>query len=282
MERKAGVGPAEGGAHVTVVDVATMSPLVARRRVARTVRGMRARAGLSLVGAAARLDLSRSALNRLEAGQTRVSVHLARSMMDLYDEFCPGLLDTVRAAQVRGWWQEFGIGADDGIGWETGASHIREVGVSRIPDLLQTEDYARALLADARDAEVALTVLKIRQRRLADACLSVVVSESALRNPVGGPGVMRAQLAHLRDCAETVSIRVLPAPAAARYRVTSFRLLEFDQPEDSPIAFTDTAIGTMREDRPERTAMVRRFFDVVDQAALPYDAVESRSGVGER
>jgi hypothetical protein len=176
---------------------------------------------MGLEEAAPLLDLSSSTLGRMEVGQTQVTVHVARSMMDLYDEYSPSLLDNVRAARARGWWRDYGFGARDYIGWESGASHVREVAISRIPDLLQIEDYARALLTDSQDAERILTVLKIRQHRLAAARsplrLSIVLDESTLHNEIGGPAVMRAQLAHLRECASwpTVSIRILPGAAAA-------------------------------------------------------------------
>jgi hypothetical protein len=196
-------------------------------------------------------------------------------MMDLYDHYSPDLLDAIRIARSRGWWQDFGLRADDYVGWETGAAHVREVATARIPPLLQTEDYARALLADNENAEAALTVLKTRQHRLADMRLSVVLAESALHNDVGGSAVMRIQRAHLRACAAwpTVSIRVLPSAAVAHLQASSFRLLEFAHPEDPPILFADTVAGTTREDQPQQTAMARSVFDTVNQAALPYEEV---------
>jgi DNA-binding XRE family transcriptional regulator len=255
---------------VTAMDTKPTSPSLARRRVARTVRDMREQAGLRLVDAASRLDLSRSALNRMESGATRVSVHLARSMMDVYDHYSPELLDTIRVARSRGWWQEFGLSADDYVGWETGASHVREVATARIPALLQTEDYARALLTDHQDA--ALTVLKIRQHQLANLRLSVVLAETALHNDVGGSTVTRTQQTHLLTCATspTISVRVLPAATVAYLGTSSFRLLEFDQPDDPPVLFTDTVVGTRREDKPRQTRLARDFFDTINQAAVPY------------
>jgi DNA-binding XRE family transcriptional regulator len=224
------------------------NPLLARRRVTTTVRGMRQRAALGLKEAASLLDLSRSALNRMETGATPITVHLARSMMDFYDQYSPTLVANVRAAREKGWWRDYRFSADHYIGWESGASHIREVTTSRIPDLLQTEDYARALLIEGTDAERDLTVLKIRQHRLTtppqpppsalsapSLRLSVVLHESALRNEVGSPDVMRAQLEHLRTPHPAVSIRVLPANTGARFNAANFRLLEFDHPDDPPI-----------------------------------------------
>lgn len=232
------------------------SPPVARRRVARRLRVMRVmreQTRLTLDEAAARLDLTRSALHRVETGVTRVSVHLVRSMMDVYDQYSPDLLDTVRAARRRGWWHGFRVADLDYVAWEAGAARLYEFAVTRVPDLLQTEDYARALLAGAEDLGAELAARRIRQSRLAGdgdpLAISVVLDEAALRNQVGGPAVMRAQLDHLvaRSAWAGVTLRVLPAVAGARMRAGGFRLLGFDHPDDLPVVFLESAVGVLRE-----------------------------------
>lgn len=248
------------------------NPLLARRRVQATVRRMRKRAALGLGEAASLLDLSSSALSRMETGDTPITVHLARSMMDLYDQYSPTLIANVRAARTRGWWRELHFSADHYVGWESGASGIREVAITRIPDLLQTEDYARALLVDGSSAERELTALKIRQDRLTSSPslrLSVVLDESALHKEVGGPHVMGAQLEHLRTTRPAVSIRVLPANTGALFTVSNFRLLEFDHRDDQPIVFADTPMELLKEERHDKVALAQRLFEDISNAALP-------------
>ncbi len=255
------------------------SPLVARRRVARQLRSMRERARLTLDTAAPRLDLTRSALHRVEVGMTRVSVHLARSMMDVYDQYSADLLDTVRAARVRGWWQDFRVTDSDYVAWEAGATHVDEFAVAQMPELLQTEDYARVLLAGARDLDAELAARRIRQRRLTGEttlAVSVVVDEAALHNRVGSPAVMRAQLDYLGVCSAWagVTLRVLPAAAGAHMRAGGFRLLGFDHPDDPPVVYLESAVGVLREEGAERVATVRQVFDSLSSTALTVD--ESR------
>jgi transcriptional regulator with XRE-family HTH domain len=248
------------------------NPLLARQQVKATVRRMRKQARLDLDKAASLLDLSRSALSRMERGETSITVHLARSMMDLYDQYSPTLIANVRAARTRGWWRDFHFSADHYIGWESGASGIREVAVLRIPDLLQTEDYARALLVDDPSAERDLAAFKIRQDRLSSSPpsvqLSVIVDESALHNDVGGPDVMQAQLEHLRTTRPVVSIRVLPANTVALFNASNFRLLDFDHGDNPPIVFADTPMKLIKEDKPNKVALARRLFEDINNATL--------------
>ncbi len=241
---------------------------------------MRMQARLTLDEAAPRLDLKRSALHRVEIGVTRVSVHLVRSMMDLYDQYTTDLLDTVRAARERGWWDGLRVADLDYVAWEAGATCLSEFAAVRVPELLQTEDYARVLLADAKDLDAELAARRIRQDRLTGEttfAVSVVVDEAALHNQVGGSDVMRAQLGHLVDCSAWagVTVRVLPAVAGAQMRAGGFRLLDFDHPDDSPVTYLDSAIGAIREEDTDRVAMVRQVFDSISTAALPVD--ESRT-----
>ncbi len=165
-----------------------VSPPVARRRVARQVRLMREQAGLTLDQAAPRLDLTRSALHRAESGGSQVSVHLVRSMMDLYDKYSPDLLDTVRAARRRGWWHGYRITDLDFVAWEAGATHVRELAVARVPDLLQTENYARALLGDSKDLRAELAARHIRQGQLTGAAGRLAVSVVLGRSSAAQPG----------------------------------------------------------------------------------------------
>ncbi|TDQ04808.1 helix-turn-helix protein [Labedaea rhizosphaerae] len=224
---------------------------------------MRARTGLRLVDAAARLDMSTSALHRLETGETLANVHVVRSMMDLYDHYSPNLLDLVRTSRSQGWWRAYGV-FDDYIGWETDAAQMCEVATTRIPDLLQVDDYARATGSDGR----ALSVLKARQSRLTVLRLNVVISEAVITHDV--PGVdLRAQIAHLSRQSElsTVAIRVLPAAETARMQPTPLRLLDYPHP-DPCVAFVDSALGRTQTDELRDTVAVRRTFESIAAAAM--------------
>jgi DNA-binding XRE family transcriptional regulator len=234
---------------------------------------MREQARLTLDEAAPHLDLTRSSLHRVETGLTQVSVHLARSMMDLYDQHVPDLLDTIRAARKRAWWH--GYHADDleFVAWEAGASHVSEWAVVRLPELLQTEDYTRALLRGSDRLADELAVRRMRQRRLVDdnpLAFTAMLDESALHNQVGEPEVMRTQLDHLVECSawSAVTIRVLPASAGAAVRAAGFQILDFDHPDDLPVLYAEVPGGSLRKEGTETIAAARAIFDAVQAAAL--------------
>ena len=125
---------------------------VRRRVLARELRALREEAGLTLEDAAARLDLAPSTLSRTESGQQQISVHVVKSMLDVYraDDRWDELPRLARASRQRGWWQAFGLGERTHlVGLETEATRVREFTPTYLPGLLQTADYARALFVAA-------------------------------------------------------------------------------------------------------------------------------------
>lgn len=96
--------------------------LVRRRQLARQLRAMRERAGLTLEAAAPELDWSASKLSRIETAQQGLDVHGLRSMMDLYQvdgETWKQMLAMCREGRQRGWWRAYGLGDDSYVGFET-------------------------------------------------------------------------------------------------------------------------------------------------------------------
>ena len=175
-----------------------VKPPLRRRRLGRRLRALCESAGLTLEAAAPKPDLSRSSLFRVESGETRATVHLVRSMMDLYDRFEPDLLDAVRAAMKPSWFTAYGVLDMGYTDAETEAHRVWDYPGMLLPGLLHTEEYVRALFghvhrrrsAEQMDNQVA--VRRIRQQRLTsdDDPLELValVDEAALTREFGGPG----------------------------------------------------------------------------------------------
>jgi transcriptional regulator with XRE-family HTH domain len=122
------------------------SPILSRRRLAQRLRYMRQNVGLTLDEAAPLLDKTRSALGRIEKAETIADVHLVRSAMDAYQVYDPDAVELARDAMRPGWWQAYGVRDRWFIGLETAAVRSLEVALVRLPALLQTPDYTRALL----------------------------------------------------------------------------------------------------------------------------------------
>ncbi|MFE9745199.1 helix-turn-helix transcriptional regulator [Saccharothrix saharensis] len=262
-------------------------PPFRRRKLARRIRRMREAAGMTIEDAAAALDKHRNSLYRLEAGETRLDVHLARSMMDVYDHYDPDLIDQVRDALRPGWWTTFGLRDMGYVDVETEASAVWELALILIPGLLQTESYARAVLEanslkrTKPELAAQVKVRMIRQKRLTSEenplRLVALIDESALRQRIGGDGVMRDQLDHLVMVAEldAVAVRVLPRDLGAhagQYGVCT--LLDFPDPEDPSLLYVSHATGSLHIEDPEQVWRARMLIDhLLERALGPEDSI---------
>ncbi|MGI8446472.1 MAG: helix-turn-helix domain-containing protein [Streptosporangiaceae bacterium] len=148
-----------------------------------------------------------------------------------------------------------------------------------IPGLLQTPDYARAILRgalpDATDEDIEQQVdARIgRQQILArqdPPMLWAIMDEAALRRPVGCAQTMRVQVAHLLEAAQKPKIKVLTVPASTGAHVGvlgPFVIAEFRDTAD--IAYLDTAAGGQIADHPEIVKACDQVFDTLRAEALP-------------
>ncbi|WP_189225552.1 helix-turn-helix domain-containing protein [Saccharothrix coeruleofusca] len=260
-------------------------PTFRRKKLGHRVRRLREQAGMSIDEAARALEKQRGALYRIEAGETRLDVHLARSMMDIYDVYDPDLLDKVREALAPGWWIKLGLRDMGYIDMETDAKAVREVALNHIPGLLQTAPYTKAvleadLLKRAKPELVKqISARQIRQERLTAEAnplhLTALVDEAALRNLIGGVEVMRGQLDSLIMMSElnTVTLRVLPRSLGAHAGQTAaFTMLEFD--EYPSMLHVSYPTGAVHVEEPEELHRARLVFDhLLERALGPEDSV---------
>jgi hypothetical protein len=216
-----------------------------------------------------------------------------KSMLDLYDiggDRWTELTELSVEALEPGWWKSFGIGNDMFLAYETEAarSHVFTLGL--VPGLFQTADYARALMEAVpprrtpEELSRAVGARMYRRRRLTseEAPLHVVavVDENALRQPVGGPGVLRAQLHQLVELAalDTVALHVLPTAVGAHAAlVSSFTILDFGELGEPDIVSAEHVLGAVMVDKAAAVAEVRSRFEHVLAAAL--DPAASREVV---
>lgn len=231
--------------------------------------------------------MSRSSLFRVESGETRASVHLARSMMDLYDRFDEGLLDAVRAAHRPSWFTAYGVQDLGYTDAETEADRVWDYPGMLLPGLLHTEAYVRALFAHVRRRRTAeqedndVAVRQIRQQRLTggDHPLELVtlIDEAALTREIGGPEVLRDQLDHLIAMADlpTVTLHVLPQRTCPPNALEGgFTLLGFPEPDEPELLYHEYATGALHIEDEEEVREARLVFDSLRGEALnPADSV---------
>jgi hypothetical protein len=248
---------------------------------------------MTLKEAALRLERTDTTVSRMEADYMEVRHRDVTDLLDFYGvpEDAPvrgELRDLVRDAKKQGWWRPYSDvtlkNFDAYIGLEAGASAVRSYEVKVIPGLLQTEDYARALLSTNRELgspdniDRMVELRMIRQKNLTSdppLQLSAIVDEAALHSRVGGVEVLRAQLHHLIEAsaAPNVILQVIPASAGAHSGMGfPFHILEFsDDPLDTDIVYLDYWMGSLYLEKPRDIRTYTRMLQDLHTVALPPD-----------
>jgi transcriptional regulator with XRE-family HTH domain len=225
------------------------APAVLRIALGNHFRLLREAAGVSREDAAQAIRVSSATLGMLESGQIAIKQRDASGLLVLYG--APGepergqLIELARKASSPDWSQAdldpFPGWVDAHIELETGAAEVRIYEALFVPDVLQTEEYARSLtLLDKGDLapEAAERMIALRSaregmflRKKDPSRLLVVLDETVLRREVGGPEVMREQLMHINDVGElpNVTIQVAPLTGSSHAPNKSFRILEYSE-----------------------------------------------------
>jgi transcriptional regulator with XRE-family HTH domain len=263
----------------------TRTPTGRRRRLGAELRRLREEAGLTIDRVAEVLECSPSKVSRIETGQVSATPRDVRDMLGLYrvdDERLEAMVQVAREARQRGWWQKF-VDVPDGVpayvGLEAAATSIDVYMSLIVPALLQTPDYARAVIAAVRPdlpaSELDRRVeLRLRRQELLDQerppVLRVLLDDALLRRPVGGPGVMAAQRRRLLADADrpAVTIQVLEVAAGAHAGMDGpFTIFGFQAPAERDVVALDSAADALYLEGPEDVARYRRVFELLLPAA---------------
>jgi len=228
------------------VSVATSgSPTVRRRRLAAELHRLRGNRTGTVVAKA--LGWSPAKISRYELGHTSYPLDEVEKLLEFYGVIGPRriqLLALAEEANQRGWWEDYSDALApeymEFIGLEAEAVSAAVWENVAVPGLLQTEEYARRVIATSQVArrvppvilERRLQVRMIRQEILTrdpPLELSVVLDESVLLKNVGGREVMRTQLRRLAAVSElpNLELRVLPLGQDKPVFADSFQILGF-------------------------------------------------------
>lgn len=251
------------------------NPTLRQRQLASRLRELRLEAGLSIAEVAERTLSSPAKISRIETGQRLASLRDVRDLCMLYGVPGTELMQLAREASQQEWWQEHeDVNFRPLIGMEWEASAITEYETTTIPGLLQTEDYARAVIRGFLpriDPDVLEERVQVRMKRqdvlhkTVPPRYWVLLDESALHRRFGGLEVMRRQCARLADLAEVpdITIQVIPYTAGPHMALDSaFMLLEFaDTAGVADTVFMDTLAGQFFM---EKRSQIDRFKEVVD------------------
>jgi transcriptional regulator with XRE-family HTH domain len=264
------------------------SPTIRRRRLGVELRRHREAAGVTIDVVAERLGCSTSKVSRIETGHTSASPADVSNILDIYgvdDSIKSELVQIAREARQKGWWHPYSTVLTGAyVGLETAARSIRAYEQQLVPGLLQSEEYAIALIRGARqdysDQEIEQRV-RVRMQRQAlliqddPIDLRMVLDEAVLSRPVGGDAVMRGQLIKLIEVARlpNVTLQILPFAVGAHAAMDgTFAILEFEEEGDADVVFIDNATGGLFLEKSEELRKYISIFDTVRGAALTADA----------
>jgi transcriptional regulator with XRE-family HTH domain len=261
------------------------APTVLRILLGTQLRRLRESSGITAQAAARAIRGSQSKISRIELGRNAVREIDIADLLDFY-----GLTDAAererlltlasRASQPA-WWHPYQDVVPSWfeayIGLEQSADSIRSFDNQLVPCLLQTEDYARAVLQLSTfspvEAERLLSLSRERRRRFADGQLqlSALIDEVALRRPVGGTAVMRGQLQHLLDLSARsgLTIQVSPLLTGAWYATPiSFSILSFAPAELPDVVYSGQLTSALYLDKPADVARYARAMDQIRASSL--------------
>ncbi len=260
---------------VTGVPTTGSSPTVRRRELGALLRALRTGKGWTAEQVAGQLLISPSKISRLETGQRGASARDIRDLCDLYkvdDEQRQHLMELASEGKQRAWWQPLGLPYSDYIGLEAAATSISDFGLGTMPGLLQTPDYARAVVR----AQVPKWVPEVVEQRVEGRIarqqhlfseqvprFEAVMDESVLHRVVGSPAIMRAQLERLLELSElpSIALRVIPYEAGALPAPNNkFIILRFAQPTVSDVVFIEGLTGDLYLDDPHEVEVYNTTF----------------------
>ncbi len=281
------------------MSTALHSPTSGRRRLRHELRRARERANLTQEQVAIAMDWSTSKVIRIETGTVSISTNDLRQLLQLYKVTDPEeisrLVELARLGRRRPWWARYSKLLPPAylsyVGLEDDASVIRCFYPQGMPGLLQTEEFARALIdaelstdgvwplrRDPADTARWVELRQTRQREVLDRAdppeLLAVLDEAVLRRQIGGPAVLRGQLLHLVDVSvrPNVTIRVLPFTAHLYNILSPFVILQFADPADTDVVFAESTFEQVLLDESETVATYERIFDALAEAALSPEA----------
>lgn len=264
------------------------SPTVRRRQLGTELRHLREAAELTGDEVTERLGWYGAKVSRIEKGRISVPWSDVVDLLDLYgvndSSTREALIQLAKAARQKEWWQPYSDmlskNARTYIGLESAAESLRTYQPSSVPGLLQTTDYARAIITRAGpltlgEDEISrrLSLRTKRQAVIGEAGalrLWTVLDEAALYREIGGPDVMHGQLIHLVEMAHQpqIDIQVMPFSAGPHASLSGMIGIFSFPGADPDVAYVDSVSGTLFLERAADVQATSTAFQHLSATAL--------------
>jgi transcriptional regulator with XRE-family HTH domain len=248
------------------------------------LRQLRDAAGLTIEAVAQRLEVSPAKISRIETGQVGVRPRDVSDLLDQYEIYGAhrdNLLTLTREARQQGWWHSYSDvlseGTDVWVRLETEAEAIRSFEVQVVAGLLQTSEYARAVLRAYYRSEPSEQIERRVKLRMARQELVieqnktpiwVVLDESVLRRHIGPAELMQSQYRRLLELSgeKNITIQILPFDAGVYSVPGGFAIMQLPDP-DPEVVVIEYRGGTLYIERPEDVTTHAQVFDRIRAAA---------------
>jgi len=264
------------------------------------LRQLREKKNISREDAGYTIRASESKISRMELGRVGFKERDVADLLILYGVTAPeerdALLTLVDEANAPGWWHRYN---DILPGWftsyvglEAASALIRSYEVQFVPGLLQTEEYARAVMdvgVERLSLEEVSQRIKLRQTRQQILTRQNpvrfwgVIDEAALRRPIGGRDVMRAQLEHLITLtkAPNVTLQIIPFGAGGHAASAgAFSILRFPDQHMPDVVYTEQVTSALYLDKRDD---VDRYLQVMERLCMeadpPAHTVDTLTGI---
>lgn len=264
-------------------------PTVRRVVLGKRLQDLRERAGLSIEEAAGALDVNQATIRRMEKAEVGLKPVYVEKLLRTYGvddaDTVEGFVTLAREANEPGWWHRYRDVLPTWFGTfvslEGEAAIIRGYEPQYVPGLLQTADYARAILraglphASAAEIEQLVQLRLERQGLLSRAdgpALWMVIDEAVLRRQVAPTPVMRAQVDRLVEAAElsNVTLQVLPFAAGAHAAMYGpFQIFRFNLPELPDLVYSESLTGAIYLDERSDVSAYLEALDRICAMAVP-------------
>jgi transcriptional regulator with XRE-family HTH domain len=260
------------------------NPTLRRRELGFLLRQLRTERGLSIDEVTERAMFSATKLSRLETGRVGASPRDIRDLCIVYGITDAAereqLMTLAREGKQRAWWQQFDLPYATYIGLETEATSISDYNTDVVTGLLQVEAYARAIFeAGEPPLDPATIEQRIEARIKRQALLTrddspliqCILDEGALHRPVGGPAVMRAQLARIIEVASLpkFTFQLIPLDVGAHPALDSnFVILEFDKPMVNDVVYVEGVVGNIYLESATELGRYKQVFSRLQSIAL--------------
>jgi transcriptional regulator with XRE-family HTH domain len=248
------------------------------------LRQQRTSRGLTVEDVANDMLCSATKISRIETGARRASLRDVRDLCGIYQLNEPDtaeLMELAREARQPGWWTQYtDLNLTPYIGLEQEAASITAFSMYAAPALLQTTDYAEALVSRPT-ASIAPTILDqridaLRKRqqildRVPPPRYRALLDEAVLHRQVGGRGVMSVQLTKILDLAQAgqVTVQVIPFDVGAHGGADSnFEIFEFGKDTLPPVVFVEGLVSNLYQERPTEIDRYREVADYLRDVAL--------------